>query len=257
MDKNIQNIPCFCQILLLFLSFCMISSSVYILNDLNDIQEDRLHPYKKMRPIAAGIISSKMALFFMMILLIGSAFSAVFLSQESLLFVLAYFGLNVLYTYILRNVMYADVFCIATGFILRLAAAFCLLNSPIYISFFICIFFCSCFFTCIKRKLELRLQNGTFAVRKVLNGINQELLNKIIWLNAVVSIFFFLYFCVTFYGLSKITVYPIVLFYTLFLLRIIQKSKLKNDFDDPINFLKKDKVLQISLLLILLIAIFQ
>lgn len=106
-----------------FLAFCLASSSGYILNDLVDLEHDRLHPRKMLRPLAAGILSTKLAIVFAVCLL-GAAVMVAALCASSLfvLFLLLYFLVTTLYSLKFKDIPLLDVFCVATGFIIRLEA---------------------------------------------------------------------------------------------------------------------------------------
>lgn len=106
-----------------FLAFCLASSSGYILNDLVDLEHDRFHPRKMFRPLPAGIISAKLAIVFAVCLLCVAVGVAA-LSSSSLFvsFLLLYLLVTTFYSLKLKDIPLLDVFCVATGFIIRLEA---------------------------------------------------------------------------------------------------------------------------------------
>jgi 4-hydroxybenzoate polyprenyltransferase len=104
---------------LAFFAMCLISSATYVFNDLADAARDRLHPVKRHRPIASGRVGRELALFTGLLLLIGGATIAFSLGPTPLTIVGAYLVLQVLYNLGLKRVPVADVYCIATGFVLR------------------------------------------------------------------------------------------------------------------------------------------
>ncbi len=101
------------------LAFCLLSSAVYVLNDIRDLQADRLHPRKRFRPLASGLLSVKDAWVLVVCLLLGGGAVAVALGRRFLLVVVAYFLLNVAYTLWLKRMVLIDVLSIAVGFVLR------------------------------------------------------------------------------------------------------------------------------------------
>ena len=122
-SNNLLNITYFTQSVLVFISFCLVSSSIYCINDINDADADRNHPKKCKRPIASGKLSKKTAA-----IIAGFCFlisNAVLLmvpdSNEAWLLatILAYWIMNVLYCFKLKQFAIVDVFCIAFGFVLR------------------------------------------------------------------------------------------------------------------------------------------
>ncbi|WP_229797626.1 decaprenyl-phosphate phosphoribosyltransferase [Jeongeupia chitinilytica] len=105
-----------------FFSFCCAASSVYILNDFKDIESDRLHPKKRYRPLAAGTVSKGSALAFSLFLIVVACMIAWIASIQVLFFVIGYFVINIAYTLWLKNEVILDVFCIFSGFMMRLLA---------------------------------------------------------------------------------------------------------------------------------------
>lgn len=105
-----------------FIAFCLISSTVYILNDISDIEFDRLHPVKKKRPIASGMMSKQKAILLAMILMFSSCSLSILINIRVFWVLLAYLGLNILYSLWLKKIVIIDVFVISLGFALRLLA---------------------------------------------------------------------------------------------------------------------------------------
>ncbi len=112
------------NVMVAFLSFCLISSSIYCLNDLCDAEADRQHPQKCNRPIASGMISKSQALVLVIVLCLTALLTAFAgTGNTRLLGVFAvYYVLNVLYCVWLKKFAIIDVLIIATGFVLRLFA---------------------------------------------------------------------------------------------------------------------------------------
>lgn len=102
--------------------FTLTSSSIYIINDIKDIEKDKKHPTKCKRPIAAGKISIKQAIIFLIILLLTviSLIILLKLPKESILLLLAYFILNLIYSFGAKNVPLLDIVILVSGFIIRI-----------------------------------------------------------------------------------------------------------------------------------------
>lgn len=113
------------------LLFCVISSAVYLINDVVDAKRDRQHPFKKHRPIAAKKLSSRLALFVAAALLTFGLVGAFLLESYFFFPVLAYFLLQLFYSLWLRNVIILDALTIALGFILRVFAGAWVLPVPL------------------------------------------------------------------------------------------------------------------------------
>jgi 4-hydroxybenzoate polyprenyltransferase len=106
-------------VIIAFAALCLASSFVYVINDILDIESDRLHPKKKYRPIASGAISVPMAGVVALLAIAGSAALASMLSRTSMAVLATYILLQILYNFGLKRVAVADVFLISLGFILR------------------------------------------------------------------------------------------------------------------------------------------
>ena len=103
-----------------FLSFCFLSSAIYFINDIADVEKDRRHPTKCKRPIAAGDIPVRNAFLFTALLVCLSAvFNALCFNVTGTLLLLAYFIINVLYSYGLKNVPLLDIALLVSGFVIR------------------------------------------------------------------------------------------------------------------------------------------
>lgn len=103
-----------------FFAFCCASSVVYIVNDLRDREEDRRHPVKRFRPLAAGDVSAAAAAVTAGIMLLAACLGAYFFSGvHVLLTVLAYLALNLVYCFFTKHMSILDVTCVAVGFVLR------------------------------------------------------------------------------------------------------------------------------------------
>jgi 4-hydroxybenzoate polyprenyltransferase len=176
--RRLTDLPAVGRVTLAFFAFALASSAVYIFNDLADRQRDRLHPRKRLRPIAAGLISTPVALVIAGLCLAGSAaLTALLVRQIPLaadpfalwggspaLFVAAvggYVGLNLVYSRWLKHEVLFDVFIIAAGFVLRAMAGAFAVPVPISPWFYLCITFGALFLALGKRRAELLLLSDT------------------------------------------------------------------------------------------------
>lgn len=116
-------LPSFVKCCYAFVSFCLAASVVYILNDIQDVDDDRRHPTKRNRPIASGAVSPQLAIGFAILLFVFSGIAAWMTDSSACLFVIAgYLGLNFFYIYWGKRKAILDVACIAAGFVLRAMA---------------------------------------------------------------------------------------------------------------------------------------
>jgi 4-hydroxybenzoate polyprenyltransferase len=165
--------------------FCVISSAVYLVNDIRDAVADRHHPRKRFRPIAAGHLQVSTAYGLAAILFIAGVAVAALISKAFLATVLTYVLLQALYTFALKAVALVDVFIIAAGFVLRAIAGAVAVEAEISPWLLLCAFLLALFLALCKRRQELRiLADVSGAQRASLRGYDTELLNQFI---AIVS----------------------------------------------------------------------
>src|SRR4030042_4258925 len=139
---------------LLFVIFSILSSCVYILNDIIDIKEDKLHPKKKNRPITSGKISVKQALIIFFILFSVVVFLSFLTNINTRIILLIYFIINLLYSYYFKKIAVLDIFIIAMGFLLRAISGAVVIDANITKWFLITIFMISLTIASIKRRGE-------------------------------------------------------------------------------------------------------
>ncbi len=170
--------------LLAAFSFCLIASAVYIYNDLQDREEDRLHPFKRHRPLAAGEISAAFAFSLLVVLLLGGMVLAWSISVNLAALLGLYLFINLAYNHVLKNLPVVDVLCIASGFMLRVLAGTIGIGLPISWWLTITATLVSLFIALCKRRLEKQL-GLKFATRAVLKRYSFHLLDTMILATAV------------------------------------------------------------------------
>lgn len=160
------------------ISFCLISSSIYLLNDVLDIKSDRKHPIKKFRPIASGKLSIPLALITSFFLAFTSILGSHILIPGYLSYILlSYLILQIIYCLKLKKEPILDIICISSGFLLRASAGIVACKLPNSPWFLITVGMLALFLSIEKRKFELReyLKNG-IETRKVLKSYSIPLL---------------------------------------------------------------------------------
>ncbi|MBU1702375.1 MAG: decaprenyl-phosphate phosphoribosyltransferase [Candidatus Eisenbacteria bacterium] len=142
-----------------FGTFCLLSSAVYIFNDLADLEQDRAHPQKKNRPLAAGRFPITGALVLALVLAFTGLILAFKLQRSFGILAMAYFIVNLLYSWKLKRVVLLDVMIIAIGFVIRAVAGVEVLSPPAEISpwLLVCTFFLALFLAVAKRRHERTL----------------------------------------------------------------------------------------------------
>ncbi len=121
-SQNVFNLPLFVKTMFAFILFCILSGAAYILNDIQDLEEDKLHPVKSRRPLASGRLNKNHALFACILLVLLGLAGAYFLHIYFFVVLLVYFILQIAYSNWLKHVVIIDVFLIATGYFLRVIA---------------------------------------------------------------------------------------------------------------------------------------
>lgn len=179
----IDGPPYFLTVSLAFLTFCLLTSSVYIINDLMDVTADRAHPFKKKRPIAAGDLSAKSATIAIIFLLGAVIVLSQWLSIFFKILVLAYFLLQFAYAKYLKHIPIMDVATIASGFLLRVYAGAVVVNLHMNVWFLLTVISLSMFLAVGKRQSERTLlssiaQDSLGSTRKILKRYSQRLLDQ-------------------------------------------------------------------------------
>ncbi len=257
-SKNLFNTDLLFKSILAFVSFCLISSVVYIMNDIIDKENDRKHPVKCNRPIASGRLPIWVAIFVLVILFTISCTIACFIGISTLGIVLMYLLLNIFYSIKLKKIALIDAACIAFGFILRVLAgctAIAVIPSPLVI---LLTFFCSMFFTFSKRKLEIKLITEKSKYRASLKDFDENLINQFVIINATLSIAFYFTYVLDIQTIERAgtdLLYITVLPFTLIIFRLLFLINKANN-DDPIHFFEKDSTLKILFIIYFIILIF-
>lgn len=173
------------QALIAFVAFCLISSTIYILNDIVDIEQDRHHPSKRNRPLPSGKLKISTAAIFAALLGATALTLAYFASTTVVVILSIYALMNVAYSLKLKHVVILDVFIIATGFMLRILAGTLGLGIPPSQWLLLCGLMVTLFLGFSKRRAEIiALSDDKSAHRKVLEDYSPVLLDKMIVVTA-------------------------------------------------------------------------
>jgi 4-hydroxybenzoate polyprenyltransferase len=164
-----------------FVIFCALSGTVYLLNDVADLERDRLHPLKRLRPIASGALSSRTAVALALVLGLASLGAAALLGLPFLLCAGFYLALNVLYSFRLKEVVILDVLSISLGFVLRAVAGGVAIGVLISDWLLVCTLLLALFLALAKRRHELvSLTTSATGHRKILAEYSPYLLDQMI-----------------------------------------------------------------------------
>lgn len=156
-SKQLFNSSTLTIVLIGFILFCLISSVVYIFNDIIDAESDRQHPQKKYRPLALGDIKISSAIVLAIVLLLIAAVLSIKVNLSFILLMLSYLVLNLLYSFLFKHIVILDIFSIAAGFILRVIAGAVIINVEISSWLILTTMFISLFLAIMKRRSELNI----------------------------------------------------------------------------------------------------
>jgi 4-hydroxybenzoate polyprenyltransferase len=237
-----------------FLLFCLVSGIIYIFNDVMDINEDRVHPRKKFRPIASGKISIPFALTFAIIAAIIGITLSFLLGRMFGVCVLVYFALMLLYTRFLKHLVILDILVISMGFVLR-AYAGTVANPGVMVSpwLLVCTMFLALFLAICKRLNEIQMLEETANNhRKVLSEYSVSFLNQMMAIVTSTTVVAYALYCVSeetirkFHTKALILTFPFVLYGILRYLYLVYR---KGEGGEPETILLKDKPTIINILL--------
>lgn len=217
------------------LSFCLASSAAYVLNDTLDAGRDRSHPRKMLRPVASGEVSPVAAGVFALVLAAGGVAAALAVGTEFVLFVAAYLVISLCYSFKLKDLPIVDLFCIASGFLLRLYAGGAAFGVVISEWLFLSVFLLSLFLSTGKRLCEKGgLREGAADHRKALESYPPGFLDLVMGITGATALVTYTMYTVSRYAL----VYTVPLC-TFGLLRYTMRVK-SGEGGDPTEALLRD-----------------
>lgn len=236
-----------------FICFSLVASSIYIINDYRDIEEDKKHPIKKMRPLASGEVNKTTALVLAIILFIAG-FAGAWFIRDKFMFVLGiYFVMNLCYSFGLKEISILDIFIIAIGFVLRIKAGSVIAQIGLSGWIIIMVFLLSLFMALAKRRDDvlLKLSSGN-DMRKAVKGYNLDFINTA--LSLVCAVMIVAYFMYTtspeiIKRLQTYHLYNTCLFVLAGIFRYLQLIYVKGDSQSPTKILYKDRFIQVTIIL--------
>ena len=164
-----------------FALFCLFSGSIYLANDVFDLEEDKRHPKKSMRPLASGRMAKSEAISSAVILAVLSLALAFVLNRNFFIVCLIYGILQLAYSLKLKHVVILDVFLIAAGFVLRVVAGGLVIDVPLSSWLLICTMLLALFLAMSKRRHELvLLEENAASHRPILKEYSAYLLDQMI-----------------------------------------------------------------------------
>ena len=262
-DKELFNVHDFIIVTETFFVLIILSSSVYLINDLVDLNRDKVHPIKRKRALAAGKITQRESIIISLILFSIGFFLSILISEYLAVIYIFYYILMILYSLYLKNIIIIDALTTATGFVLRAIAGGVVIATPINSWLIIFITCGSLFVAFAKRRAEvvnLSFKNAIIH-RSVLKSYPKELLDNLISLTGAVTFFSYILFS---YNEDLNTKTPVILSHLLplhlknphwvkfsiplvfyIIARYIYDIYVKKEGGEPENIIYEDKALMI------------
>ncbi len=171
------NVVLYPRLLYGILCFCAVASAIYIMNDARDRKTDRLHPEKKLRPLASGEAGLNVSLMVMVILATIGIAGAWQLDRNYFLLLLTYACINIAYTFKLKEMPILDIIIVASGFLFRIYSGGILANIAVSHWLAIMVFLLSLFLALAKRRDDLVASKNGDIIRKSSRNYNLEFIN--------------------------------------------------------------------------------
>jgi 4-hydroxybenzoate polyprenyltransferase len=229
-------------VLLAFGIFCLASSTIYILNDIMDVENDKKHPKKKFRPIASGDVSIKQAYTMLTIFLISALLLSFKLNIQLFLIIAAYLIINVLYSKWLKNIVIIDLVLVSIGYVLRVLAGTIGINAKLSPWIMAATFTLSMMIILAKRRSELVLHGPQ--KRKVLKEYDINFMNLLLVMCATITLTIYLIW--TFENVHNLNEFGLIgssLFVFYGISRYLYLTIKENSTESPTKLVLKDKAL--------------
>lgn len=235
-----------------FVLLCLMSGAVYLMNDLADMESDRLHPTKRNRPLASGRLDPRVAGFASFLFAVVSLVAGYLLSPELAVILLIYLLSQIAYTFRLKHIVLLDVLTIAAGFVLRIAAGVVVIEVERF-SPWLYVFggFLALFMALGKRRAELVLLGGDAGThRAILDDYNLDLIDRlqsVVTTSAVVAYSLYTFLAE---GLPQNHAMMLTIPFVLYgIFRYLYLIHVRGEGGAPEEILLRDRPLQITLVL--------
>jgi 4-hydroxybenzoate polyprenyltransferase len=245
---NILYLPTLINLLAGFAAFSLLASAVYVLNDWIDVEQDRLHPQKRNRPLASGAVSkSEAAVLAGTAILLSVVFTILLINTLYFTYILLlYFTLNLLYSFKLKKISIVDIVIIAIGFLLRICAGGVLGGVLLSKWIIIMTFLLALFLAFAKRRDDVLLNMQGVSTRQSIKGYNLEFISSsMVLMSSVIMIAYIMYTVspeVTArsgHDLGYVTSFWVIVG----ILRYLQLTIVEERSGDPTKLLLKDRFL--------------
>ena len=261
-STNLTNVDSLLYCISGFISFCLIASTVYVINDLLDAKKDRLHEKKRKRPIACYMIKEHEAIA-MSIILFGLSVGIAMLTFDANFLVLGiligYAVINLWYSFQLKNIPIVDVFVLASCYLIRMFYGALIVKVKVSNWLFLTVLCGALFMGFGKRRNELRQQKN--ATRKVNELYNQDFLDKNMYISMAMCLIFYSLWAIDFKNsgyeqfnrLLLLATIPIIYF---IMMKYSLNIESENNNGDPIDVFLKDIVLILAVIVFIVMIAF-
>ena len=249
---QLTNIDSLISVFLGFIFFSLTASSIYILNDYKDIELDRLHPTKKNRPLASGIVSKRVSLFLAIGLFLFSSIGLYLLSIKALAIMFLYVFINIFYIFLIKNIAILDIISISIGFVLRLFIGAFIANIELSMWIVIMTFLLSLFLILAKRRDDVLIFMETgVKTRKVIEGYSLKFIDTLMSIMAAVIMIGYILYTISADVINRIhsdNLYLTSIFVLVGIMRYLQISFVYQESGSPTNIIAQDRFIQIIVL---------
>jgi len=248
-SNNIKNIDKYNDLFIAFLLFCLAAAFIYIVNDIKDLENDKLYPIKKeKKPLASDKISISFAKSTLILILV---IILIFLltNQKYFYHIGLYILINITYTFYAKQILLLDLFILSVGYIIRIDIGSVAIGVETSQLMFLTIFSLSFFVISLKRVGDL---NINFNAKKNIYRNHSILLHFIVIISALLTILFYSIYAIIINNNFLFTL-PLVI---LILFRYFKRSINTNEGEFPLDLFFKDKILLILSMLYIFYAVF-
>jgi decaprenyl-phosphate phosphoribosyltransferase len=234
-----------------FVAFSLSASSIYIFNDCRDIEEDRLHPRKRFRPLASEAVSKRNAIIIMLLSAASGLALMFWLSVDALAILLFYMVLNLAYSIKLKHITILDVNIISVGFVLRLFIGSIVTSTFLSSWIVIMTFLLGLFLALAKRRDDVLIfENTGKKMRQVVDGYNRQLIDTAMTIMAAVVIVSYILYTTseeTVLRLGSHNIYLTTVFVIVGILRYLQISFVMENSGSPTRIILEDRFIQVTI----------
>ena len=246
----ITNETLLTQSLIAFILFSLAASSIYILNDIMDVFEDRLHPKKKNRPIASGSIPVSTAWVILTCLVTTSLVGSWYISANLTYVLILYIVINILYSLGMKHLSIIDVTIISIGFVLRIVAGSVIIETDPSMWIILMTFLLSFFLGLAKRRDDVLMSTSGLKARKNIDGYNLDFVNAAMVVMASVVIFSYISYTIADSVQERLDtdyLYLTVLFVIIGIFRYFQITFVEENSGSPTKIMINDRFSQINI----------